>query len=495
MTIENIRLELIDDNPYNPRTHYDTDKIKDLAASIKEVGLRQVPEARKIGERYQIAYGHRRLRAYRGLNITGIIANDDSWDTMPLDVKEISDQQIFQYALHENMNRSELKPLELARSIENYFIVFPKETEAALAKNLHMNQPTISNMRRVLKLPEKILGKIDSERINFTMARELLILQGLHAKNAINIEFNDSDLMHEVIEKTVAPGTLARSADAVPCTVEGISKAIDIVASQYFKPLQKTNPDDVIFSAPDEGCMRCDKCLTTHPQKTKSNHWCLNSECWDDKLKAYKAKLVAECEEVRKTANPVPHVDLFQMQVASPKIENVSSATTSSPVYEAATNKITSENLNAIKNIEPEPEPKPVNPPSLEKTDIATLEALKKSEVTAMKEALGKTKELDKGHMMLILMAQIKGYHVKDITGFTPLYLFWNDIDPDSKVKIHDVDTLFKKLEKLSESDLAKLITEFCLYSLQYKGDISKYTVNLTDCLGWLGVKINIPER
>jgi ParB/RepB/Spo0J family partition protein len=493
MTIENIKLELIDDNPYNPRTHYDADKIKDLAASIKEVGLRQVPEARRAGERYQLAYGHRRLRAFRTLNIV----KDDKWATMPLDVKELTDQEIFQYALHENMNRSELKPLELARSIENYFIVFPEETEAALAKNLHMNQPTISNMRRVLKLPEKILKEIDNERINFTMARELLVLQGLHAKNAVNIEFNDVDLMHETINKTVAPGTLARSADAVSCTVEGIIKAIDLIASQYFKPLQKVNLDDVIFSASDEGCMRCDKCLTTHPQKTKSNHWCLNSECWEGKLKAYKTKLAEKYEEARKAANPVDQIDLFKNPVIAPKVENISPVTNNGPqnIYDAVAKTITPETppvstvTETAKN-----EPEQITPPSTA-ADIAIHEDLKKAEVTAMKEALEKTKELDKGRMMLILITQIKGFHIKDNAGpFTPLALFWHDIDPDNKVKVQDVEALFKKLEKLSEKDLAKLIVEFCLYALQYKGDVAKYTTSLTEYLGWMGVKIKTPE-
>lgn len=64
MTIKDIQLELIDDNPYNPRKHYPQAKIKEMAQSLLENGLRQVPEGRQVDGRVQLAYGHMRLRGF-----------------------------------------------------------------------------------------------------------------------------------------------------------------------------------------------------------------------------------------------------------------------------------------------------------------------------------------------------------------------------------------------------------------------------------------------
>ena len=308
MTIEQVKLELIDDNPYNPRKNYKDEKIKGLAASIKEIGMRQIPEARKVGERYQVAYGGGRRRAYVELDSHHFTEPKGKWATMPLDVKDLDDHQMYQYALHENLNRTDLTPLELARSINGYFVAFPKDTEDMLAKNLNLTQPVISNMRRVLKAPAKILDKIDSERINFTMARELLAFSGISIKNAAGIEFDDEQLMLEAIDKTVTPGSVVRFDNALPNTVEGIIKAIDRVAEEFFKPLQKKEVTDILFSAPDEGCMtKCDKCLMTHPKKGISRHWCLNPECWEGKQKAFKDKLAASEKTAREEAAKKAH--------------------------------------------------------------------------------------------------------------------------------------------------------------------------------------------
>ncbi len=64
MSVIDVVLEVIDDNPYNPRKHYPQAKVKEMAQSLREVGLRQVPEGRHVDGRCQLAYGHMRKRGY-----------------------------------------------------------------------------------------------------------------------------------------------------------------------------------------------------------------------------------------------------------------------------------------------------------------------------------------------------------------------------------------------------------------------------------------------
>jgi ParB/RepB/Spo0J family partition protein len=293
MPIVNVPLELIDDNPYNPRTYFPPEKIAGLATSIKENGLRQKPEARAVDGRYQLAYGHMRKRAFLKLRKE---SKNKGWGTMPLDVEEISDKEMSHYALIENLGRTDLRPLEMARSIENFFITFPDEKETELAKTLDMTQANISNMRRVLKLPKEILDKINEGRINFTMARELLVLSelsgGTHNEwdrkqnKYVDKQVDDVELMRAAISQLRAEGSSAYN--TFPCTVEGMVKSIDLVAKNHFMPLKK---GQCYYHEPyfdTQECLKCDKCLTTHPDKKLSNHWCTNKFCWEDKQKQHK---------------------------------------------------------------------------------------------------------------------------------------------------------------------------------------------------------------
>ena len=116
-----IPLELIDDNPHNPRTYFNRDGIRELAYSIKQHGLRQIPEARAVKGRYQLAFGHMRKRAYLKLQKD----KPKEWATMPLDIIEISGENMMLFSLEENLRRTDIRPIEVARCIDGYFAVFP----------------------------------------------------------------------------------------------------------------------------------------------------------------------------------------------------------------------------------------------------------------------------------------------------------------------------------------------------------------------------------
>lgn len=272
MSIQEIKLELIVDNPYQARSSYPRTKIEELAHSIKEIGLRQIPEARKAGAAYQLAYGHLRFRAFKKL----AKESPKKWTAMPLDVKELTDEQMFLYSWEENQRRHDITPMDQARAIEKYLTDFPKTSENELAKKLTMTQGAISNMRRVLKLPDLMLEKIDAGIINFTMGRELLPLADLEGAR---------ELMSEV----VAGLKFENKASGEPCTVEGIQRSIHSVCRSHLKPL--TSEYSYYGAKPDFDVKTCDKCekvIITHPEKKQTGAFCKDSKCWTEKQEQHR---------------------------------------------------------------------------------------------------------------------------------------------------------------------------------------------------------------
>ncbi|GAJ20253.1 unnamed protein product, partial [marine sediment metagenome] len=87
--------------------------------------------------------------------------------------------------MEENLTRTDITPLEVARCIENFSGMFPEVLDEEIAKKHNMTAANVSNMKRVLRLPEKDQGKIDTGVISFTQGRELLTLEGL--ENAENL--------------------------------------------------------------------------------------------------------------------------------------------------------------------------------------------------------------------------------------------------------------------------------------------------------------------
>ena len=297
-----VDIGFIEDNPYNPRKYYNSDTVKALAASIESVGLLEKPEARKVGDKYQIAYGGYRLRAFRRL----CKDKPDKWSAMPLYIREIDDREMALIAMHENLNRTDLKPIELARSVDNFFKAFPEEKETNLARSLNTTQSTISNYRRVLILPQDILDKIDDGRINFTMARDLLVLQGIQGYKKeyengsyVDVAMSDLEMMNDVIYHCTESGHVYPS---FPCTVEGVKKSITYTASKCLKPLKNYNDipnaynmENIVFDAIESGCISCDKMFLSHIGKD-SFHWCTDPECWKKKNQEAKDKVAAEAK-------------------------------------------------------------------------------------------------------------------------------------------------------------------------------------------------------
>lgn len=166
MTIVHIPLEKIAPNPYQPRKEFSTAALEELSASIREYGVLQPINVRKIGDSgYELVSGERRLRASKLANLKNI----------PAVVIEVVEQDSAIIALIENLQREDLNFMEEA---EGYFNLINDHgmTQEELAKKVGKKQSTIANKLRLLKLPANVKKDILENGLTERHARALLKL-------------------------------------------------------------------------------------------------------------------------------------------------------------------------------------------------------------------------------------------------------------------------------------------------------------------------------
>lgn len=155
----------IDNNPFQPRRKFNEEEIAALAESLKEHKQLQPILVRRVGERYQLISGERRLRAtiHAGLK------------TIRAEVRQADDRLVAELAIVENLQRKDLDAIEKALSFRRYLNEH-KCTQEDLAKRLKIDRSTIANLMRLLELPEEIQQWIQSDRITAGHAKALLPL-------------------------------------------------------------------------------------------------------------------------------------------------------------------------------------------------------------------------------------------------------------------------------------------------------------------------------
>ena len=170
---ERILLALLEDNPWQPRQEIDPDALEKLADSISKLGLLQAPLARTMeGNRFQIAFGHRRVAACRLLHQTG-----RGEPYIEMDVSdEITDEEMAVMALAENVDRRQLTQIEVLRA-HRKAVDETSLTLESLAEQLGIGRSTLSNNLRVLELPDFVLEYVESGALRVGVAREFLVLQ------------------------------------------------------------------------------------------------------------------------------------------------------------------------------------------------------------------------------------------------------------------------------------------------------------------------------
>lgn len=164
--IAHVKLSQIITNAKQPRSIFDDDKIKELAASINEHGVLQPIIVRQINNNYVIVAGERRYRACLTLNL----------DTIPAIIKEFDEVEASSVALIENIQRENLTAIEEAKAFKSLMKLNNLRQED-LANKLGKAQSTIANKIRLLNLPEEIQDEILNKTITERHARALLLLK------------------------------------------------------------------------------------------------------------------------------------------------------------------------------------------------------------------------------------------------------------------------------------------------------------------------------
>jgi len=194
--LEQVRIDSIDPNPFQPRHAFPENSLAELADSIRVSGvvqpilLRRAPSAEG---RYQLVLGERRWRA---AGIAGL-------ETVPAMVRELTDEDALELALTENLLRQDLNPLEVAHAYQTLLEKFRLSHEQ-VAERLGINRSSVTNTLRLLRLPPAVQEMISKEEITYGHARALLALDSETAQVRLASRIAKHGLSVRSVENIVA---------------------------------------------------------------------------------------------------------------------------------------------------------------------------------------------------------------------------------------------------------------------------------------------------
>lgn len=210
--IIDLPLENISTNPFQPRTHFNEDALKELSSSIKELGVIQPVTVRKMkGDQYQLVSGERRLRATKMAGISKI----------PAYVRLANDQESLEMALVENIQRQDLDPIEIGLSYQR-LIEEINLTQDQLSERVGKKRSTITNYMRLLKL----------DPIIQTGIRDQFITMG-HGRALVNVE--DPKTQLDLYKQIVKKGLSVRAVEVLVRQLKNPKVSPSSYASPFIK--------------------------------------------------------------------------------------------------------------------------------------------------------------------------------------------------------------------------------------------------------------------
>lgn len=165
-------------NPYQPRSVFKPEMLKELADSLREQGLLQpVLVVKSAGGGYELISGERRLRAAQSLG----------WQRIPAIIKVATAQEMAEWAIIENVQRDDLNPMEEARSYQRLVDEF-KLTQEQVAQKVGRERATVANSLRLLRLPPEIQALVEKGELQMGHARALLAVADPAAQKALGLK-------------------------------------------------------------------------------------------------------------------------------------------------------------------------------------------------------------------------------------------------------------------------------------------------------------------
>jgi ParB family transcriptional regulator, chromosome partitioning protein len=197
-----VPLDRIKANPYQPRRDFDDDKLQELAASIKKHGIIQAVVLTPAGDEgeYLLVAGERRCRAAKIAGLTAV----------PAVIKSYDRKAMLEIALIENLQRENLNPVDEAKAYQRLLKEF-SYTQEELAGRLAKSRSSVANAIRLLSLPENVLNALIDGRITAGHARPLLSL-------------DDPVIQEEAADKIISGGLTAREAEDIALKMSGREK-------------------------------------------------------------------------------------------------------------------------------------------------------------------------------------------------------------------------------------------------------------------------------
>ncbi|NLX73035.1 MAG: ParB/RepB/Spo0J family partition protein [Bacteroidales bacterium] len=236
-SINEIDIVQIEANPWQPRSTFDEERLGELAASIKSVGIVQPLTLRIISEdQYQIIAGERRFRAAKLAGLTKV----------PAYVRDAEDDLMLEMALVENIQREDLDPIEVAISYQR-LIDECSLTQEDLSDRVGKKRSTVANYLRLLKLPAEIQLGLRARQISMG-----------HARAIISVESSDKQIsiFNETVEQDYSVRKVEELVRDIDKRVEPKAKAKKEPVGEYVelrKHLSEFFKTDIGFSRDDKG--------------------------------------------------------------------------------------------------------------------------------------------------------------------------------------------------------------------------------------------------
>jgi len=218
--IVRVPLEKIDRNPYQPRAEFDPVALDELKRSIKEKGIIQPITVRRIAGGYQLISGERRVRAARAAGLTEIPA-------YVITVR--SDEEMLELALIENLQRSQLNPIEVAISYKR-LIEECRLTQDEVSQRMSKDRSTITNFLRLLKLPEAIQVAVRRGELSGGHARALLGFESQERQLAV---------FHKVLKRGLSVREVERLVQVQPAKRDAKGHGVAGAASATFSSIEE----------------------------------------------------------------------------------------------------------------------------------------------------------------------------------------------------------------------------------------------------------------
>ena len=202
--IDSINIDLIEMNPYQPRTHFDEEALQELSNSIKVHGVITPITVRKLSaNKYQLIAGERRTQASKKAGLT----------TIPAFIREANDQEMVEIALIENIQRENLNALEIALSYQRLISECNLKQEE-LGDRVGKKRSTVNNYLRLLKLPPDIQAAIRDQRLSMGHARAIVSIEDVEKQLFIFNKILSDDLSVRATEE------MARAVSTKPAPVK-----------------------------------------------------------------------------------------------------------------------------------------------------------------------------------------------------------------------------------------------------------------------------------